>query len=517
MYIDLLDVDKFVKVNDLKEITDPIYLEHGRPTPQGLFSYDIFGITQYDRSTIWGYIDLGDRFLHPLAAINFKKYGKVFENIIYGLKTYRFEDGKFIEDPNGDTGIDFLYDNYDKIKWRNTSSISSTENIKFLSSGKDKLFITKFPVTPPFYRDINENSSLGIPEINNSYKKLISQSVALKKKGSFSFFGNITKANIQRTLIEIFDFYMMKQFSGKTGIMRRYVMGRNIDNGAWMVMSSPVIRGERYTDMPVDFDHAGVPLATVCSLFQPFILKGLRDFFDNEFLRTGKYPALDKKGNVEYLDLINPESEFSDEFLKGKITEYIRGYSTRFNPIKIPRNEQGRDDLYLAISGRFGGSETVTTRPATWTDIIYQVADREVSNKYIMFSRYPIEDFYGIFYAKPRIMTTIQTIKAEIDGKEYPFYPMIEVGEDSSNSFVSTMSPCNVYLKGMGGDYDGDSIPLRGLFTEEANNDAAKFSRDKKNFLNLSGQNIRVTERDFVQLIYSLSKPTDKIKLIDLN
>ena len=231
MYLKMLQMDDFVKVNNLQEITDPIYLEHKKPTPNGLFSYEIFGISQYDRSTIWAYIDLGARFLHPLAAINFKKYGSIFENIIYGLKNYRFENGKFIEDSeNGDTGIDFLYNCYDNIDWRQTESISSTERINFLKQGKDKIFITKFPVCPPFYRDINDNSNIGIPVINDLYKKVISQSLALKRNGNFSFFGNLTKANIQKTLIEIFNHYV-SQLKGKNGIMRRYVMGHNIDYG----------------------------------------------------------------------------------------------------------------------------------------------------------------------------------------------------------------------------------------------------------------------------------------------
>lgn len=518
MYLSLLSMIDFVQNNNLKEITDPIYLEHGRPTPEGLFSHEIFGISQYDRQTIWAYIDLGSIFLHPLAAINFKRYGSVYENIIYGLKNYRFSNGKFIEDEDGETGIDFLYQYYDQIDWRETESISSSERINFLKNNpKEKIFIDKWPVTPPFYRDINDNSNVGIPEINKMYKKILSQVIALKKKGSFSFFGNLTKANIQRTIVDIFNHYVLDKFHGKNGIMRKFVMGRNIDYSSWLVMSSPVIEGERYTDMAVDFDHAGYPLAAICSMGKPFILKSLKDFFDNEFLRTGKYPAMDYDGNIVYLDLIDPQSEFSEEFLEDKLTQFIKGYSTRFEPVKLPKNAQGIKDLYMSISGRFGSSEAVISRVATWTDVIYLAAERSVGNKYIMSSRYPIEDFYGVIYVKPRIMTTTKTVRAIIDGEEYPFYPVVEPGKDSSNSFVNTMSPCNVYLQAMGGDYDGDSIPNRMIFTDEANADAQKFTREKKNFLNLVGQNVRATERDFIQAIYSLAKPPTQVTLEDLN
>lgn len=454
MYLTMLNMDKFVKDNKLPEITDPIYLERKRPTPNGLFSYEIFGISQYDRSSIWAYIDLGARFLHPLAAINFKKYGSVFENIIYGLKTYRFENGEFIEDPDGDTGIDFLYDNYDKIKWRTTQSVTSTERIKFLKQGKDKLFITKFPVCPPFYRDINENSSIGIPVVNDMYKKLISQSIALKRRGSFAFFGNLTKANVQHTLIDIYNHYV-NMVKGKKGILRQSVMGRNIDYGTWLVLSAPKINGERYTDMMVDFDHFGYPLAACLSMFKPFIFKGVKEFFENEFSRGGKYQAIDENDRIIDLDLIDPSADYSDEVINKKITQFINGHSTRFETIKVPKNEQNID-ADVVLTGTFGASKSISSRAMTWTDLFYIVATDVLESKHVMQSRYPIDHFYSVSYCKIRVMSTIQTVPASIDGREYKWYPVVHPDEDSSNAFVNTLSPCNVYLAAEGGDYDGD-------------------------------------------------------------
>jgi len=519
MYLRMLQMDDFVKVNHLKEITDPIYLEHKRPTPNGLFSYEIFGISQYDRSSIWAYVDLGGIFLHPLAAMNFKKYGSMYENIIYGLKTYRFENGKFIEDPeNGDTGIDFLYDHYDDIDWRETESISSSERIKFLKQGKDRLFITKFPVCPPFYRDINDNTNIGIPVINDLYKKIISQSMALKRNGNFSFFGNLTKANIQKTLIEIFNHYI-SQVKGKNGIMRKYVMGRNIDYGIWLVMSAPKIDGERYTDMQVDFDHFGYPLHAILSMLKPFIFHATKEFFENEFLRTGGYEVYDPKTKSMFMGkFIEPELDYSDDFINNKIEQFIKGHSSRFESVKLPRIVGHEDDtFYMTLSGRFGRNGEIAKREMTWTDVFYIVASDVTKNKRCVMSRYPIEHFYSVCYPKVRVMSTIETTYAEINGIEYTHYPVVKPDTDSSNSFVNTLSPANVYLAGMGGDYDGDSVPSRCIFTDEGNADAERFSRDKKNFLNLVGKNIRTTERDFIQLLYSLTLPPKRVDLENPN
>lgn len=516
MYLKLLDMDKFVAVNGLVEITDPVYLEHKKPTPEGLFSREIFGITQYDRSTVWAYMDLGAKFLHPLAAVNFKAYGTMFENMIYSLKNYRFENGKFIEDEeNGETGVDFLYSHYDEIEWRETPSISSSERIKFLKQGKDKLFITKFPICPPYYRDINDNSNIGIPVVNELYKKIISQSSALKRGGTFSFFGNLTKSNIQRTIVDIYNHYI-SLVKGKNGILRKSVMGRNVTYGTWLVVSAPVISGERYTDMSVDFDHFGYPLAAVLSMFKPFILHEIKEFFENEFIRTGTVGHRSNDGEIKQLHYIDPMSEFTNDFINNKISQFINGHSTRFEAIKTPTNHENIKG-YLSLKGRFKGSTEISTRALTWTDVFYLAAVRAVANKHSVQSRYPIEHFYSLSYPKIRVMSTINTISAFIDEVEYKWYPDVKPNMDSSNMFVNTMSPCNVHIAAQGMDFDGDSVPNRGIFTTEANIDAVNFSRDKKNFLNLVGKNIRTTERDFIQLIYSLSKPPITVNLEDLN
>ena len=65
--------------------------------------------------------------------------------------------------------------------------------------------------------------------------------------------------------------------------------------------------------------------------------------------------------------------------------------------------------------------------------------------------------------------------------------------------------------------YSTNAVPNRGIFTTEGNLDAEKFMRDKKNFLNLVGKNIRPTERDFIQLLYSLTVPPTKVVLEDPN
>ena len=61
----LLDVDKFIRANQLKEITNPVFFNGPTPTEDGLLSNEIFGITKAERSGIYAYIDLGGPFFNP--------------------------------------------------------------------------------------------------------------------------------------------------------------------------------------------------------------------------------------------------------------------------------------------------------------------------------------------------------------------------------------------------------------------------------------------------------------------
>ena len=56
--LELLDIDRFVKVNKLQPISNPVmYTKDNIPSDDGLLSNKIFGVTVDDRSGIFAYID----------------------------------------------------------------------------------------------------------------------------------------------------------------------------------------------------------------------------------------------------------------------------------------------------------------------------------------------------------------------------------------------------------------------------------------------------------------------------
>lgn len=527
MEINLFNFEEFIKLNSLREITDPIMLDKGyTPTPFGIFSTDVFGRTENDRKTTWAYINLYEYFFNPYVYKVIKRIDRRIESIVAGINRFIINDnGELIEDSeNGFTGIKFLYDNWEKIKFKSSGSGKREERLLLLKGLKKNVIFTKYYiVSPPFYRDINlqkkQEGKLGVDPVNELYSKLIRLVSSLSSSGDeYDIVGNMTRAKIQMILLELYNYYIDKirpSGNAKAGIMRQFVLGKSIDYGARAVISTPKFNVNHFTEMKVDFRHSGVPLSICCTVFYPFILKWVKDFFENEFaLET--YPFMDKEGNIKKIRLKDSKSYFNDEYIQKNIDLYIHSYGDRFKRIPIP-NDDGLE-LYMRISGRkasvIDGKPSIETSPlinrhATWTDILYMAAVEVTEDKCILITRYPVTDYLSIFPSLVTVLSTRKTVPMYIDDKFYQYYPYIDLSlstNEVETSFTETFEMSNLFLKALGGDYDGDMISIKGIFTQEANEELKKKIVDKTNILNIAGANIRSTEREAVQALYSLTK-----------
>jgi hypothetical protein len=77
------------------------------------------------------------------------------------------------------------------------------------------------------------------------------------------------------------------------------------------------------------------------------------------------------------------------------------------------------------------------------------------------------------------------------------------------------MKLSNLYLSGMGGDYDGDQITCKGVYTTEANQELREFSNSKQNFMDFGCNPLRSSTADVVQSIYSLTKILSDTKVTE--
>ena len=167
-----LDQERLIKVNDLQEITNPVMFNAGNgPTPEGLLSNEIFGITKNERAGIFAYIDLKEYFIQPYYYSIWLKIDRNLRGCIYETQNFIIDiNGYLVPDDSGETGIKFLRNNIDKLKFTNTKRDQLLTALMEVKK-KSNFFTKKFVVIPPYYRDVNTNSSgrVGVGEINKLY------------------------------------------------------------------------------------------------------------------------------------------------------------------------------------------------------------------------------------------------------------------------------------------------------------------------------------------------------------
>jgi len=101
------------------------------------------------------------------------------------------------------------------------------------------------------------------------------------------------------------------------------------------------------------------------------------------------------------------------------------------------------------------------------------------------------------------------------NGTFYKYYPKIreeDINTNTGDKFIDTFKLSNLYLPGLGGDYDGDTITLKGVFVNETNDELKKFRDSKMNFIDFGSTNIRASSKDVIQSLYNLTKVLDDDK-----
>lgn len=95
-----------------------------------------------------------------------------------------------------------------------------------------------------------------------------------------------------------------------------------------------------------------------------------------------------------------------------------------------------------------------------------------------------------------------------VDGKFYPKYPYIrneDIGQNTSNMFVNSAQVCNLFLEGLNGDYDGDTITVKPIYTVEANEEAEKTMQANYNFINMGATPNRKPGNEAYQAMYNMT------------
>lgn len=529
MNLDMLSIHQFIGVNNLKEVSDPVTFEKGNiPTPNGLLSTEIFGTTVTERSLTFAYVDLKGYYITPYIYKTLKRLDSNIESLVNGTKKFTLDEkGHLMEDPEkGQTGIKFLFKVWDKLKWKRNDSSIRSERIDIVTSvPKNKIFTHYWVISPAYYRDVNlstTNGKVSHHEVNDLYSRLIRLAKTTQTSQSFDFQLSATEARLQETLVEIYDLYKSR-LEKKNGLIRKSLLGRTIDYGARAVITAPDFTSFKAEGMPINSFRSGVPLAMTCSLFTPFIIHWVSNFFRREFESYGKmYPIYKKNKDghmeiVERLAIEDPMSHFNDEYIRKALDRFVKAPSDRFNKIEVPvKDPKYKGRVFMMFTPDNAMSEDIqsplASRPLTWTDVFYQAAVDATSNKHVWTTRYPLLDHFGMFVTRIHVLSTVETVPMFVSNRSYSHYPKIDFNlsdDELSVAFQDSGQIANTYLHGLGGDYDGDQVTFKGVFSQEANEEAEKLMNSPANFLSIYGGNMRKTTNEGIQAIYQLTRKED--------
>lgn len=536
MKIWLLDEEKFVNINNLKEVTNPVSFEKGMvPTEDGLFSNTIFGMNVYDRKHNWAYIDLKGHYLNPKAYITLKSLNRAFEYVVYGTKNYSIKEGLLVEDENGGTGLEWLYKNWDRIDFKkNDSNVRSARIDMIKNHKKDEIFVTKWAVCPAFYRDVNmSNNSNGkpkVPEINDMYSGILRNVAIIQEGTTFDFMISAVGGKTQELLVDIYNL-MKEKITGKNGYLRRSILGKSVDYCARIVITATPYDKNSVEDQHINFYNTGIPLSHCCAQLTPFIIWWVNGYFRTRIINhKDQFPVINDKGEKVLVHLDNPEVVFNDDYIDKNLTRWINNPSSRFDLIELPIREDDKKKFgikkpsYLRISGynyttttmareafKNGSNDSgkLLERPITWTDILYMAAVDVSEDKHVEITRYPMLDYLGTYFSRAYVISTRQTIPMIINDKLYDEYPLVDLKTPKGRiepMFIDSYKICPLYLAGLDGDFDGDQITSKFIFSKEANEDAERIMFSKSNILTIDGASIRSIGNEGIQTLYTLTR-----------
>jgi len=500
MKLDILNVDRFVQVNRLERVTDTIFFEKdGTPTERGLFSYRIFGRPGSEqRREKFAYIDLGAKLMHPAIYKACTQLDRKFEAIVAGTRFVRVGAGGKLEDDEvgGWTGIDAIHDHWDEIKWGAEGKGQRKERIRLLRGvTQSEAFVTKWPVIPALYRDVDTRDK-GRPEIspeNSLYVQLLAADAGAVT--GFSILDGSRRRRAQEALLELHQ-ALLDKTAKKRGLIQYGLISKFIDYSVRGVLSGPkIMAANRAEEMEVQFGSLGIPLHLCLNLFLPFVIKDLDERLARLRGDQESVVVSQPDGTAKRLEIPPAvRAEIGSDLYKRWISHFMRSQESRTDPLSV-RTQRGDEFILPLYDGVLG-------RPTTLADLLFISVSTVTADKHVLFTRYPVEDFRAPHFGRVTILTTERTAPKNVGGSEYPRYPVL----DGKEVWLDAFRLHNSYAAAMGADYDGDTIRAIGLFSQEANAEAARMISSPAYIVDGQGRFSRKTANEATLTLYSLTK-----------
>lgn len=517
-----LDQDNKIKLHGLKEVTNPIlFSSKGVPTPDGLLSDEIFGVTPKDRSETFAYIRLNAKFFHPSIFEGLTRYSNKFINAASCIKKYKVVNGELVEDENGNNGIDWLVKIFPTLVFDEKSE-SKNKNLLAKSFNKYKKFMDKLIISPAFYRDVDTSKGfISVGEINRLYTEVLRLAKSIKDSDAFSMnLRDHLMYKMQSTIVDIFNYVMDDDYKdsgdtilGKEGLIYRTMLRKTVAYSSRLVLSQADNNTEHWSELDVTVDQTLVPLDSAAAQLFPFVIFNIKNLIHNRYKDGDVIDALDSNNKKVTVTIEGLEEYYSDDNIRKFVNRFIHSIGNRFAPVYIPNSENKK--VYLPFNLEYlDGTKDI--RQLTWCDLVYIGTVEAAEGKHMISTRFPMDTVYNQIIHKIKVASTHETEQLRIRSKVYEKYPKIrkeDIGTNTENKFREVGNISNASIGMLGADFDGDTSGNRTPFSNEANYECSEFLKSKKRSININGTYVYNVDAESVLMGYTLTKCTDESKV----
>lgn len=428
MYAKNMDYEGYVRKRSL-----PFVDSADKSFPTSIYSSDIFGVTEQERTSKAALINLGCYVMRPLMLNLMKRINrKIVQAAITKCEVY-IRDGQigivdesYQEQPGdikGKSGPMFLYNNWDKLDKKQFhqsigrySNIQMKKTVTFMT--KEEVFQHYIYVIPIGYREEDQDSIMVVNDINVlytdivRYSNLINQNVDGIDKGDISVL-------LQKAVLD-FGEYIIDRYLGPKGVGRKQIMSRNVDHSGRLVLLANTYTNPKLGQSKIKMGTCGVPIFHLTSIFRDTVIKFTQDAIQALY-GAGYFPEDTSSDMLIFYDteyISDQITKFKDKFQRVQDFPAIKNDGT-FGTIMI--------DLEVERNGQW---ETIK-KPLSWLEFFYIVLNgfaKIYETRYLAVTRYPVDSVLSCQFLKPVTMTlsTNRVSHVKVMGMEFDDFPIVD-------------------------------------------------------------------------------------------
>lgn len=475
----------------------------------GLFSETIFGdVGSPLRNNRPGVIELNTEILHPWVYSDLRKLSKLYDGIIRGTTTaiwdQQIRDFVASDSDDAKTGLNFFIKYFDNVTLKNPSKSDDRDaKIKLVKSKPIKdLLVNTLAVYPAGLRDyiIDKSGKPSEDESNTLYRKLLNTTNSLLNY-DIKLLEEEDLTNIKNRLhdlsVEIED-HFIELVKGKKKFAQNKYAKRGVEFGTRnVIVSLPTPIWDLNSQNKISYNDTVVGLRQFCKGALPVVEHRIRDLFINNIFTSLDTEAVLLNKKTMKSELTKIESKLIDSWTseginkmlnslkqQDKYTEYIKAGENHY---LMALYDDGKKVKIIYDTNLLSKDELKFIRPITYGEFLY-LAVGEVSSKYPgIVTRYPVINLGGTYPCTIYLKSTIKGRKVQFEHhhhtSEVTLYDFPVAGE----TYYNAMTPHLSRLARLGGDFDGDTMSLIILLSDESIDEVNELLSDPNYYLDTAG------------------------------